>query len=50
MTREDRGIKGQGYDAINSSQNNAVRAVAPTAKANHWSFRVRTTVPELLSQ
>ena len=38
------------HEAINSSQNSALSAVAPTAKASHWSFRVRTTLHQLLPQ
>ena len=36
------------YVASNSSQNNAMSAMAPNTKANHCSLRVRTTLHQLL--
>ena len=54
-TQQNGVVKTSGFNnpcqvAINSSQNNAMSAVAPNAKANHWSLRARTTLHQLLPQ
>ena len=38
------------HERFNSSQISAVSAVPPTAKASHWSFRLRTMLDVLLTQ